>query len=92
MAIKLLSEGFAAWVAIGITTAGGIVTTAIHYGETQNQISTLQQRQDAAAAQLARHDAALSAIEAQNAANAQALADIKDAVHDIQQQVHHDRH
>ena len=85
MAIKLLSEVGAAWAAVVITACGGAITTAIHYGKTQQQIASLQ-------AQVDRHDAALAAIQEQSATNAQALADIKDTVHDIQQQVHHDNH
>lgn len=74
------SESVIAAVAVVITTAGGLYTTSYHWGQVNDQITEVQ-------AKIQKHDDQLAVIQQQNAANQQALADIRDTVHDIQQQV-----
>jgi hypothetical protein len=93
MAIKLATDAAATWAAVGLTVLGGIYTTALHYGANNQQIAAIQAKQEDTDRHVAKHDDQLSAIQQQQAANAQALTDIKDTVHDIQSKVHeHDNH
>jgi hypothetical protein len=93
VALKLMSDMSAAWAAVILTAGGGLLTTAIHYGAVNAQISALAQKQAETDARVTKHDDQLAEIKAQNAAAAQALKDIQAAVHDIQSTVHeHDDH
>lgn len=74
------SESIVAAVAVVITTAGGLYTTVYRLGQVSDQITATQSK-------VSKHDDQLNAIQQQNAATQQALADIKDTVHDIQSQV-----
>lgn len=71
------TEKAAAWAAVGITACGGIFTTAVHVGTTNNAITQIQSKQADTDAHVAKHDDQLSIIQQQNAASAQALTDIK---------------
>jgi NAD(P)H-dependent FMN reductase len=93
MSVRWFTETVAAWSAVCLTAGGGIITTAVHYGSTNQQIAALAQKQTATEAHVEKHDDQLSTIQQQSAANAQKLQDIVDTVHDIQLQVHqHDDH
>lgn len=83
MAFKLASEAAAAWAAVILSTGGGIVMGAVHYGSTNNQIQSIAQKQKDTDAHVAKHDDQLASIQQQNAAMQQALNDIKDTVHDM---------
>jgi methyl-accepting chemotaxis protein len=81
------TEKAAAWTAVGVTACGGIFTTIYHSGsnaqEIAQQISSLQQQQHTTEKHVERHDEQLGTIQQQNAAMAQQLRDIADAVHDM---------
>lgn len=83
MAFKLASEAAAAWAAVILTGAGGIATTAIHYGSTNAKITAIEQKQQATEAHVAKHDDQLTEIQKLQAAQGQALKDIQDTVHDM---------
>lgn len=84
--MKLASDA-ATWAAIAISAGGGLITTAIHYGSTNTKIEDIQRAQADQKAAVDDHTRQLAAIQASQAANAQALVDIKDTVHDIQDKV-----
>lgn len=92
MALKLASEVTAAWAAVLISTVGGTGLTIYHWGQDTQALQQVQDKQKETDTHVAKHDDQLSAIQQQNAANAQKLQDIADAVHDIQTQVHHGDH
>ncbi len=79
-------------IAIVVTTGGGLYSTVYHGGVINQQIVDLQNKNAQTEAHVAKHDDQLSAIQQQNAAMVQALGDIKDTVHDIQQQVRKPQH
>jgi hypothetical protein len=81
--MKMASSNLVAWVAVAITTGGGVLTTAIHYGSTNQQIAALEQKQADVAAHITKHDDQLLDIQKAQAANAQQLKDIADTVHDM---------
>jgi septal ring factor EnvC (AmiA/AmiB activator) len=77
----------AAWAAVGITTFGGIFTTAIHWGSTNAQIVTIEKKQADTDSHVAKHDDQLSTIQQQNAAAQQALNDIKEQLNRIEKKL-----
>jgi hypothetical protein len=85
-------EAVWAMVAVLVTAAGGLYTTVYHSGSSNGvvtqQIAQIQAAQTATDAHVAKHDDQLASIQIQQGANAQALKDIQDTVHDIQDQVH----
>ena len=81
------SESAVAAVAVVITAAGGLYTTSYHWGQVNDQVAELQDKNTATERHVAKHDDQLDAIKQQNAAMQQALDDIKDTVHDIQDHV-----
>jgi hypothetical protein len=81
--MALAANNLTAWVAIALSTGGGIVTTAIHYGSTSQQISAIQQKQTDLDSHVAKHDDQLSKIQQDSAAIKQSVDDIKDTVHDM---------
>jgi septal ring factor EnvC (AmiA/AmiB activator) len=81
--MAVASSNLVAWVAVAITTGGGILTTAIHYGSTNQQIATIEDKQNDVAKHIAKHDDQLLEIQKAQAANAQQLKDIADTVHDM---------
>lgn len=78
----------AAWAAIVISAGGGLITTAIHYGSTNQQIASISQKQKETDDHVAKHDDQLAAIQQQNARIEQKLDDVRDTVHDVQDRVH----
>ena len=80
-------SNLAAWVAIAITTSGGILTTAIHYGSTNQQIAAIEKEQNETNGHVAKHDEQLSTIQQQNAAAQQSLADIKEQLNRIEKKL-----
>lgn len=85
--MRFASEGAAAWVAIALSTGGGIVTTAMHYGSTNAQIAAVQKRQDAVEETAVKQNDRIVELQKQTAAINQNLTDIHDTVHDIQDKV-----
>lgn len=79
----MATTNLAAWVAIAVTTGGGLLTTAIHYGSTNAQLTAIEQKQAVTDAHVAKHDDQLADIQKAQAANAQQLKDIADTVHDM---------
>jgi septal ring factor EnvC (AmiA/AmiB activator) len=77
----------AAWTAIGLTSFSGIFATAVHWGSTNQQIATIEKKQDDTDAHVSKHDDQLSTIQQQNAASAQALNDIKDQLNRIEKKL-----
>ena len=82
-------ESVVAAVAIAITVGGSTYTTVHHGGIVDQQIVDLQTKTSQIDTHVTKHDDQLDAIKQQNAAMQQSLNDIKDAVHDIQDQVRH---
>ena len=80
-------ESVWAAVAVAVTTAGGLYSTVYHGGVINQQIVDLQHQTSQTDAHVAKHDDQLASIMQQNAAAQQSLNDIKDTVHDIQDQV-----
>lgn len=85
--LKWTMESIWAAIAVVITTAGGLYTTVYHGGQVNQQIIELQNRSVQTEAHVSKHDDQLANIQQQNAATKQSLDDIKDTVHDIQNQV-----
>jgi hypothetical protein len=84
-----------AWAAIAVVlTAGGSIYTTVHHGGiVDQQIVDLQTKNSQTEIHVEKHDDQLDSIKQQNAAMQQSLNDIKDVVHDIQNQVRkHDNH
>lgn len=81
--MKMADTNLAAWVAIAVTTGGGLLTTAIHYGSTNTQIAAIEQKQEEANHRLSDHDRQLLEIQKSQAAAVQKLQDIADTVHDM---------
>jgi septal ring factor EnvC (AmiA/AmiB activator) len=84
---KWMTESAAAWAAIGITTCGGIYTTAVHNTAINTAISQIQKQQADTDTHVAKHDDQLSTIQQQNAASAQSLSDIKDQLNRIEKKL-----
>ena len=85
--LKWTMESVWAAVAVVVTTAGGLYTTSYHWGQVNQQIVELQTKNMQTEVHVAKHDDQLTIIQQQNAATAQSLDDIKEVVHDIQDQV-----
>lgn len=81
------SESVVAAVAVVITTVGGLYTTSYHWGQVNQQVEELKSRTSYVESHVAKHDDQLTEIKQQNAGMQQSLDDIKDTVHDIQNQV-----
>jgi len=85
-------EAVWAAVAVLVTAAGGLYTTVYHSGassaEVTQKIAAIQKHEADTDVHVAKHDDQLTAIQIQQGANAQALKDIQDTVHDIQDRVH----
>jgi peptidoglycan hydrolase CwlO-like protein len=81
------SESAVAAVAVVLTALGSLYTTSYHWGQVNTQIVELQGKTTATDRHVAKHDDQLDTIQQQNAAMKQSLDDIRDAVHDIQNQV-----
>lgn len=81
--MAMTTSNLAAWVAIAVTTSGGILTTAIHYGSTNQQIAAVEKEQSETNSHIAKHDDQLDTIGKQNAAMEQQLKDIADTLHDM---------
>jgi hypothetical protein len=67
---------WAAFAAIGITIAGGIVASAITWGQTSSSINVLNARANAADVKAGDHDRRLEAQEARVAVSTAKLDDI----------------
>jgi peptidoglycan hydrolase CwlO-like protein len=85
--LKWTMESVWAAIAVVVTTVGSLYTTSYHLGTVNQQIVDLQKRSTQTEAHLDKHDDQLTEIKQQNSATQQSLSDIKDAVHDIQNQV-----
>lgn len=83
MAFNLASATGAAWVAVILSGGGSLWFAASHNGAVDQQIVAIQSTQTATDAHVAKHDDQLTAIQRQQAANAQQLKDIADTVHDM---------
>lgn len=86
--LKWTSESIVAGVAIAISTAGGLATTAIHWGSVNNQVETVQVR-------LNDHDRKLEAISADameqkihNAKVEQSLDDVISRLDRMEKDIH----
>lgn len=90
--LKWTMESAIAAVAVVVTTAGGIYSTSYHYGQVNTQVTELQSKLTATNAQVAKQDDQLDSVRQQNAAIQQSLTDIRDTVHDIQNQVRKPQH
>jgi peptidoglycan hydrolase CwlO-like protein len=90
--LKWSMESAWAAVAVVLTTAGSIYTTVHHGGIVDQQIADMHAQNEQVEAHVAKHDDQLSHIQQQNAAMKQSLDDIKDTVHDIQDQVRKPQH
>jgi hypothetical protein len=91
--IKWTMESAWAAIAVAITAGGSIYTTVHHGGIVDQQIVDLQNKNTQTETRVEKHDDQLGVIQQQNAATQQSLNDIKDTVHDIQNQVRkHDNH
>jgi len=93
--LKWTMESAWAATAVIVTAVGGLYTTSQHWGAVDQQIVELQNKNAKAEAHIDKHDDQLSIIQQQNAGMQQSLDDIKDTVHDIQNQVRkpqHDNH
>lgn len=82
-----LASDVAAWAAVVVSAAGGLLTTAIHYGKTNAQLEAIQRRQDDVDGREGRQDDRIVELQKQTAAINQNLTDIHDTVHDIQNKV-----
>jgi hypothetical protein len=80
-------EAVFAAVAVVVSTGGGLVTTAIHYGSTNQQIASIVQKQNDTDAHISKHDDQLSTIQQQNAGTAQSLSDIKDQLNRMEKKL-----
>jgi archaellum component FlaC len=78
-----------AWAAIAVVlTAGGSIYASVHHGGIiDQQIVDLQAHSAQTEAHVSKHDDQLDSIKQQNSGMQQSLNDIKDTVHDIQNQV-----
>jgi hypothetical protein len=73
---KWSPEAVVGAIAIGISTAGGLTTTAIHWGITNAKIERIQQDETQTQVKLDAHQAELSLQAAHNAAVEQKLNDM----------------
>jgi len=80
-------ESIWAAVAVVVTTAGSLYSTVYHGGQVNQQIIELQAKNAQTDAHVSKHDDQLATIQQQNSAMKQSLDDIKETVHDIQNQV-----
>jgi hypothetical protein len=85
--MKWTMESAWAAIAVAVTTAGGLYSTIYHGGQVNQQITEMQNKSAQTDARVAKHDDQLAIIQQQNSAMKQSLDDIKDVVHDIQNQV-----
>jgi septal ring factor EnvC (AmiA/AmiB activator) len=85
--LKWTMESMVAAAAVIVTTAGGLYSTVYHNGIVNQEIVELQQKNAQTETHVAKHDDQLATIQQQNSAMKQSLDDIKDTVHDIQNQV-----
>jgi len=92
MTLHWTSDSLIAALAVVLTTVGGLYTTSYHWGQVNDQIVALQEKNKETELHVAKHDDSLSNIQQQNAAMKQSLDDIKDTVHDIQTQVRKPQH
>jgi peptidoglycan hydrolase CwlO-like protein len=85
--LKWSIESILTAVAMTASTIGGIYVTSYHFGTVNQQIIELQTKTAQTESHLSKHDDQLTDIKQQNAGIVQSLDDIKDTVHDIQNQV-----
>ena len=85
--LKWTMESVWAAIAVIVTTVGSLYTTSYHLGTVNQQIVDLQKRATQTEAHVEKHDDELTEIKQQNSATQQSLNDIKESVHDIQNQV-----
>jgi hypothetical protein len=74
--LKWSPEAVVGAVALGLSTFGGLTTTAIHWGVTNAKIEHIEAAESATSAKLDAHQAELSAAAAHNAAVEQKLDDM----------------
>jgi predicted nucleic acid-binding Zn-ribbon protein len=91
MMLKWTMESVIAALAVVITMSGSVGTTIYQLGQINTQVTDLQGKHAEIAAHVAKHDDQLDAIKQQGAAMKQSVDDIKDVVHDIQDQVRKSR-
>lgn len=83
MGFKLASEAAAAWAAVLISGGASASLTIYHYGQTNQQLVSMQQKQTETESRVAKHDDQIDTLKQLQAAQGQQLKDIAETVHDM---------
>ncbi len=84
---KWSPEAVVGAVAIGISTAGGLLTTAVHWGVTNTQIAQIEKNQTDIASKLDDHQRELAEQKQHEATVSQKLDDMIDRLDRIEKKL-----
>jgi septal ring factor EnvC (AmiA/AmiB activator) len=89
MALRWTAEALISMAAVALTTGGGVVATAVHWGKVNAQITEVQQHQDQQDKKIDATTEALAEQKTHDARVEQKLDDIAKTVDRIDQRAHH---